>query len=67
MSNARDEDPFWVDDRESIGRVARNQAERRRALDVCLAEFWADEDVGRLERLDGGEDHGWLMWRWKKA
>lgn len=67
MSNVRDdEDPFWVDDLDSIRRIARNNTERRQALDVCLEDYWPDESIGRIERLDTDDEHGWLMWRWRK-
>jgi hypothetical protein len=66
MSNVRlDDDSSWVSDLDAIGRVARTKADRREALDVCLEQYWVDENIGRLERVDDGEDHGWEMWRWQ--
>jgi hypothetical protein len=68
MSNVKlDEDPSWVDDVDSIGKVAKTKAERRAALDHCLEEVWSDENIGRIERVDKDADHGWQMYRWQKA
>ncbi|MCC6670314.1 MAG: hypothetical protein IT458_04590 [Planctomycetes bacterium] len=68
MSNVKDDvDPAWVADLDSIGKVAKTKAERRQALDACLEQFWSDENIGRIERVDEGEDHGWQMHLWKKA
>jgi hypothetical protein len=68
MSNVNeDEEPFWVSDLESIGKPAKTKAERREALDVCLEQFWADLNIGRIERVDEGDAHGWEMRHWRKA
>jgi len=66
-SNVKAEDPAWVADADSIGKVAKTKAERRQALDACLEEYWSDENIGRIERVDQDQDHGWQMHRWQKA
>lgn len=68
VTNVReDEDPFWVADLDSIGKEAKTKADRRRALEACLEEFWSDENIGRIERIDVEEQHGWEMYRWQRA
>ena len=66
MSNVRNEYTS-VEDIASIGRNAKARAERRLALDWCLAHRWVNADIGRLERVDAANWHGWKMWRWKQA
>jgi hypothetical protein len=48
-----------------LGRPAKDRAERRAALDWCLNNVWAAADIGRVERVDTDQFHGWRMWRWK--
>ncbi len=65
MSNVK-ETSTSVSDRSSINRDAANASDRRLALQACLNGRWASADIGRLERVDNDNYHGWLMWRWKK-
>lgn len=67
MSNVRDEEPFWVADIDSIGEIATTKVLRRKALDVCLEQYWSDQNIGRLERVDSELYHGWELYRWQKA
>ena len=48
-------------DIESIGRNAKDETERRLALDSCLI-YWSDADIARLVRRDDSW-HGWEMAR----
>jgi len=67
MSNiVEDQQPDYVaDSLTGLGHPATNPSERRITLEWCLKKPWANEDIGRLERLDSGDDHGWKMWKWK--
>lgn len=51
--------PPSVSDIESIERVAENKEDRRLALDLCLANFWPNEDIASLERVDTDNEHAW--------
>lgn len=65
MPNHKDEFVF-VSDQASIAKpFAQNVDERREALDFCLAQRWANADVGRVERIDTAAESGWRMWRYK--
>jgi hypothetical protein len=66
MSNVRDGYKS-IEDIASIRRNAKNAADRRLALDWCLANRWVNANIGRLERVDAANWHGWKMWRWKQA
>ncbi|UCD00164.1 MAG: hypothetical protein JSW66_09840 [Phycisphaerales bacterium] len=59
--------PVSVSDIASIGRDAANKKDRRVALDSCLNGVWVNRDIGRLERVDTQNWHGWKMWKWKRA
>jgi len=50
-------------DTESIGHAARDDRDRRQALQACLNSIWANEDIAKIVRLDNSTYHGWLMWR----
>lgn len=63
MSNASTIPPEEFDDLSALGRVARDGHDRRLALDVCLDGPWQTADIGRMERVDGPNWHGWRMWR----
>jgi len=56
---------YKADDLTPLGCPAANAAERRATLEWCLNNPWANEDIGRLERVDSSNDHGWKMWKWK--
>ena len=44
---------------------AKDAADRRRALIVCLDEVWPGADIATIERIDDKTKklHGWAMWR----
>ncbi|UCG59377.1 MAG: hypothetical protein JSU70_07665 [Phycisphaerales bacterium] len=65
MSNVQAESQFCGDS-DNIGRDAKNKKDRRFALEKCLAGRWKQSDIGRLERVDTTNQHGWRMSRWKK-
>jgi hypothetical protein len=70
MGNVReDKDASWVADEDTpLGRPAKNTVERRATLQWCLDNPWANKNIGRIERVDGGnpEWHGWGMWLWQR-
>jgi hypothetical protein len=55
--------PYRVPDKSTeLGRNAQTPDERVATLQWCLANDWTALDIGRLERVDTGSFHGWLMW-----
>jgi hypothetical protein len=54
--------PLRSPDKVSLGKIASNPQERLAALQSTLANDWAGLDIGRLERSDTANFHGWLMW-----
>jgi hypothetical protein len=55
------EDDFQSDLETKIKKCAENERERRVTLAEALSR-WANVDIARLERVDGGDRCGWAMW-----
>lgn len=69
MGNVReDEEPKKAHDANLIRskKPAQNKKERRESLGKVIA-LWGNYDIGRIERVDEDDCHGWKMWRWKKV
>jgi len=67
VSNVNEGSSVEISDDESLGHSAKNKAERRKALQACLAGRWKNKDIGRLERVDEPSFHGWVAWTWKQS
>ncbi len=55
------EDDFQSDLVTKIKKCAGDERERRATLTEALSR-WANVDIARLERVDGGDRCGWAMW-----
>ena len=51
----------FVSDMVSIGRWARDEDDRRRALKKSLDGPWATDEVGRVYRVENSRRWGWEM------
>jgi len=55
----------FVSDLASIGRWAKNERDRRAALEACLNKNWANRAIGCLERIENASRWGWAMYPYR--
>ncbi len=48
-----------------LNKDATNRRERKMTLSWAINTVWASKDIGAIERWDGDDFHGWVMWPWK--
>lgn len=62
MANYQDDVFSEKRDQDTIGHDAANASDRRLALKECITNQWVGRDVGKVERIDTNDWHGWAMW-----